>query len=65
MSFGKIKSPPPPTPPPPPPTPPSQADVVGDNTGTGARSFTSMISTTPTGLATKARTGKRSLIGGA
>jgi hypothetical protein len=65
MTFGKVKSPPPPTPAPSPPTPPSQADTSISGDLPAPASMTSLVNNTSGGLARKARTGKRSLIGGA
>ena len=68
MSFGKTPRMPPVEKPPPPPNPPSQADVSTSGTNipeTGAMAARSLINTGGQGLATKAKTAKRSLIGGA
>lgn len=65
--FGKQKMPPIQTPPPP-PNPPSQADVSTSGTNvpeSGSMAARSLINTGGSGLATKAKTAKRSLIGGA
>jgi len=60
-----MSSPPKPKPPPPPPNTPTAADSSVYAAGEAADDgYSSLISTTPTGLSRKASTAKRSLIGG-
>ena len=62
-----VPKPKPPAPPPPPPNAPTSADAsvveAGNNAAKGA--YSSMVSTTPSGLSRKASTAKTTLIGGA
>lgn len=55
-----------PLPPPPPPTAPTSADASVISAGQNAEQtgYSSLISTTPSGLSRKASTAKTSLIGG-
>ncbi len=62
-----IPKPKPPVAPPPPPTTPTSADasvVEAGQRAADSSGYSSMISTTPSGLTRKAFTGKTSLIGG-
>lgn len=51
-------------PPPPPPTPTMADPTVADAAAEAGRGYSSLISTSPSGLTRKAETAKRSLIGG-